>query len=463
MSSKTNTRRLLPAVMLSVGMAAPGMAMAQSDREQALEARMAQMEEHIQQLVSQQRELRSELEQARSDAAQAQQQQAAAPAVAAAPAGKPAIQNVSIVPAAGPGTTFKFGGYIKADFIATRAADGQFADSASGRYLYMPGQTPVGGRSSSTDFDAHAKFSRFNLGVDSVTENGDKLGGFFEMDFFGSSASNYQTATNSYGLRLRHAYMYWNNWLAGQTWSNFVDTSVLPESADFIGVTDGVLMVRQAQIRYTNGPFSVALENPETTYLAHDTATRVNSDRGWMPDLTARYSWKGSWGQFSTSALVRQLRVDNGVTKDNDWGGGLAVTGKWNLGENDDLRYQLSAGRGIARYIGLGIQSDAMMDANGELDAIDSLAGYVGWQHRFNSKLRTNLIYARSDYDIDDVRLNPFRSDITRNVQSVRANLMYSPMPRINLGAELMYGRREVEDGQKGDITRLQFSTKYVF
>ena len=195
------------------------------------------------------------------------------------PAGKQRIQAVSITPGAVPGTTFKVGGFIKADFLVTQTGDGQLADDATGRALYLPGQTPVGGARSGVDSNAHAKFSRFNLGVDSVTDNGNKMGALVEMDFFGGALGN-QNATNTYGVTLRHAYMYWNNWLAGQTWSNFMDPGSIPEAADFVGPTDGVIFVRQAQIRYTKGGFSVALENPETTLVGS-----TSSDRGALPAL----------------------------------------------------------------------------------------------------------------------------------------------------------------------------------
>ena len=49
-----------------------------------------------------------------------------------------------------------------------------------------------------------------------------------------------------------------------------------------------MIFVRQAQVRYTQGGFSVALENPETTLIG-----TTSSDRGSMPDLTVRYGWKG--------------------------------------------------------------------------------------------------------------------------------------------------------------------------
>jgi len=52
---------------------------------------------------------------------------------------------------------------------------------------------------------------------------------------------------------------------------------------------------------------------------------------------------------------------------------------------------------------------------------------------------------------------------VTKSVQSIRGNIFYSPLPKVDVGAELMYGKREIENGNKGDITRLQFTTKYSF
>ncbi|HAV71449.1 MAG TPA: hypothetical protein DCX91_05895, partial [Stenotrophomonas sp.] len=97
--------------------------------------------------------------------------------------------------------------------------------------------------------------------------------------------------------------------------------------------------------------------------------------------------------------------------------------------------------------------------ARDELNPTGVLAGYVGWRHAFTPKLRTNLIYARSDYD-NDGSLGPL---VTKSVQSIRGNVFYTPMPKVDVGAELMYGVREIEDGRKGDISRLQFTTKYSF
>ncbi len=457
---KTVRKPLVAALV--VALVAPGMAFAQTAREQALEARVLELERQVQLLLSTQQQQQGVITQAQSDVQQVRTVQAERATTPAVPAGKQPVQVTSITPGAAPGTTFKFGGFIKADFLATQTGDGQLADDATGRALYLPGQTPVhgaggSGERSSVDYNAHAKFSRFNLGVDHVTDSGDKAGALVEMDFFGNSLGN-QSATNTYGVTLRHAYMYWNNWLAGQTWSNFMDAASIPEAVDFVGPTDGVVFVRQAQVRYTKGGLSVALENPETTLVG-----AANSDRGSLPDLTVRYGWKGDWGTFGIAGLLRQLKVDNHATgaDASKMAGGLTLGGKWVMGDSDSLHYQLTGGEGISRYIGLGITGDSAYDAiRDELDPTGVVAAYVGWRHAFSPKLRTNLIYARSDYDNDASITGPL---VTRSVQSIRGNVFYTPMPKVDVGAELMYGVREIEDGRKGDISRLQFTTKYSF
>lgn len=454
------------AAALSLTMMVSGGALAQSEadggeRERALERRVAELERQVQSLLSTQTRGGSP---ATTSATTAVGGREAAPAAVPAAAKAP-IQVGSIVPKAAPGTTFAFGGFIKADFLATRTGEGQYADDATGRSLYLPGSIPVGGSGSNTDYNAHAKFSRINFAVDNVGEGGEKAGAMVEMDFFGNALGN-QTTTNTYGATLRHAYMYWNGWLAGQTWSNFMDAASLPEAGDFVGVTDGVVFTRQTQIRYTRGGLSIALENPETTLFSRSAAgvvTSGNSDRGALPDLTVRYGWKGDWGTFGVAALARRLEIDNQSTgaKASTFGGGLTVGGKWQLGANDSLSYQLSGGQGIARYVGLSVTQDAAFDiSRDDFDATGVVAGYLAWRHQFGPRLRTTLMYSRSDYDHD---LTITGDGVTKTVQSVRGNVFYSPLSKVDIGAELMYGKREIESGAEGDITRLQFTTKYSF
>ena len=52
---------------------------------------------------------------------------------------------------------------------------------------------------------------------------------------------------------------------------------------------------------------------------------------------------------------------------------------------------------------------------------------------------------------------------ITRGTRSLHANLIYSPIPRLDIGAELGWGERELENGQQGALKRIHTSVKYSF
>jgi len=479
-TSKAAIRRRPLAAALLIALALPGVSFAQTAKEKELEARVAQLEAMVQQLVAQQQQQQTQISEVKTAQATAPAAPAAAPATAAAGAQKVSpIQGTTITPAANPNSKFYYGGFIKLDASLTSTNDGDIPDGTVGRLFYVPKSIPVGQghvREGGTDTDMGANFSRFWFGVDSVTDNDDKLKAYLEFDLFGGGSTAFtgnEVATNTYALTLRQAYVQWNNWLAGQTWTNFQDVAALPDTVDFLGPTEGTVFVRQAQLRYTNGPWSFSMENPETVYTPFNgNMAQIAGDDGPMPDLTARYTFKGDWGHFGIAGLVRQLKYQQAgalatptaparpSVEDDSTGYGLSVSGKFNLGKNDDIRYMVTGGSGIGRYIGLALNNDAVLDSTGDLDNIDVIAGFVGWRHVFSPKLRTNLFYSRADYD-QDVDLTGL--GITKGAQSAHLNVIYTPLPKLDLGAELIWGQRELENGDRGDLNRLQTHVKYNF
>jgi len=51
----------------------------------------------------------------------------------------------------------------------------------------------------------------------------------------------------------------------------------------------------------------------------------------------------------------------------------------------------------------------------------------------------------------------------TVRAQSWRVNLIYSPFPKLDLGAELSHAQRRLENGEAGDLNRLHTHVKYSF
>ncbi|MEL1265816.1 DcaP family trimeric outer membrane transporter [Pseudoxanthomonas putridarboris] len=461
--SASMARRPLAAALF-VALIAPGMAFAQTAKEKALEARVAELERQVQLLLSSQQQQQTQISTTQEQVTQVQAAQAAQPAAA-----KPGIQQTPISAGAGPNTRFTYGGFIKLDASVTSTNDGDIADGSVGRLFYVPKTIPVGGgaaREGGANTDMGANFSRFWFATDTDLDSGDKIKSYLEFDLFGGGSTAFtgnEVATNTYALTLRQAYVTWNNWLAGQAWTNFQDTAALPDTVDFLGPTEGTVFVRQAQLRYTKGPWSVSVENPETVLTPYQgNMAQIQADKGAVPDFTVRYNPKGDWGHFSVAGLVRQLKYRNGPADidEDKFGYGISISGKWNLGANDDIRYMLTGGEGIGRYVGLALNNDAVLDVDGNLDNIGVLAGFVGWRHAFGPKLRTNVFYSRAEYD-NETALTGL--GITKGAQSAHVNLIYTPLPKLDVGAELIWGKRELENGDSGELNRLQTHIKYTF
>lgn len=444
------------ALALAVALALPATALAQTDKERELEARIAQLEQLVQTLVSQQQQTSQQV----SEQVTKQVSEQVAAATAAKPAAG-AMQSARITPNANPNTSFSFGGFIKLDAMLTNTNGGEIADGSAGRLLYLPGAIPVGAADEGTDLDVHSQFSRFWFGADSTLDSGDKLKAYLEFDLFGGALGN-EVSTNTYGVTVRHAFASWNNWLAGQTWSNFQDVAALPDAVDFIGPTDGTVFVRQSQVRYTSGGWAVSLENPETIVTPFQgNGGRIASDDNVVPDLIARYTTKGSWGHFSVAGMLRQLKYETTTgIDDSTTGFGVSVSGRYNFDANNDVRFMVNAGQGISRYIGLAISNDAVLDASGKLDTIDMVSGFVGFRHAFTPTVRGNVYYSGAFFD-NATGLTGL--GITQKVQSVAANVIWSPLPKLDLGVEARYGQRELENGVDGELKRLQFHAKYSF
>ena len=455
MDARKTRKRL--ALAITAALLLPGMAFAQTAKEKELEARIAQLEAQVQALIGAQQQQQATLTQTQTALDEVRVAQAA-------PAdGKPKIQSSPILTAGNPDGRFSFGGFIKLDAMYTDTSDGEIADGSAGRMFYLPSAIPVGGSDESGgDIDTTAQFSRFWFAADGEVQ-GHKTRAYLEFDLFGGGMANLgnQTSTNTHGVTLRQAYVSWDKWLAGQTWSNFQDVAALPDAVDFVGPTEGTTFVRQAQLRYTNGAFSVALENPQTSVNQYRGTARITSDDASVPDVTARYTKKGDWGHFSVAGLARQLQYQTATTDASGTGYGVSVSGKFNMGKRDDIRYMLTGGTGIGRYVGFALGADGTLDAaNGDIESTGVLAGFVAWRHVFDPKLRGNLMVSRAQFD-NDTDWTGF--GVTKSAQSVHANLIYSPFPKLDIGAELTWGNRELESGADGGLRRIQTTVKYSF
>lgn len=409
------------------------------------------LEERIEQLERQLQELSEKLSSAPPPP----------PAPAPKPADAPAIQAKPITPNAVSGTRFLYSGFVKLDTMWSDYDSGEIADGSIGRDFYLPSTIPVGGADEGVDFDSHIKQSRFIFGTDTDLANGGLLSSRLEVDLYGSALGD-ERATNTYGVQVRHAYVQYRQWLIGQTWSNFMDAAALPETADFIGPTEGTIFVRQPMVRYTMGNWSFSAENPETTITPFNGGTRISSDDNSIPDLTATYTWKLANGYLRAAALLRQLKYQTtgtGAINDSTEGGALSLAGKINFGPHD-LRFSVTGGEGIGRYVGVNFNNDVVLTSAGELDAISGWAAFVAWRQVWNDRVRSNFMLSTSEYD-NNAALTGLSAN--KSSWSWAVNAIYAPTPKLDVGLELRFAEREIESGANGELRRLQAVAKYSF
>jgi hypothetical protein len=359
------------------------------------------------------------------------------------------------------GTRFKLGGYVDFDFHHTRTSDGAIASNSIARDFYIPGATPVGGGDGVAVTDFTAEASRISVTADRMI-NGKKALGYVELDFLGSLQGN-ERVSSSFSPRLRHAFLDYNNWRIGQTWSTFQDTSSIPESASFLALSDGMVFIRQAQIRYTAGPWQLALENGNSTVTDVDGATRIESDTNLLPDLVVRYNIKGDCGSVSISGLVHELRHETGALDERHSVVAASIAGRLKVGRRDDIRFNVFTGDGLGRYVGLNAANSAAIDiVSSSLKEISSTGGFVAWRHPFGETARFNIGYSRLTIDQPDflTTVNPLA---VKSVESYYTAVLWDVAPRLTMGIEAMYGQREVENETDGNISRVTFSSKYAF
>ncbi|WP_075604046.1 DcaP family trimeric outer membrane transporter [Saccharicrinis aurantiacus] len=355
-------------------------------------------------------------------------------------------------------TSFNFGGYIKADFINTWYQNGDVGERSPLRDFHLPGHIPVGPSDQNFDLDYHTKESRFNFDVKSNIL-GKEIHGFIELDFMLSSAGD-EKVSNSFNPRLRHAYFEWDRLLVGQTWSSFM-VVVVPDEIDFSGALDGLVFVRQLQIRYKAGSWWFALENPETTITEYQGSATNVTDSEILPDIIVRKNFSGHWGNWTIAAIGRTLHKRDSLSN-STVGFGLTTGGKLVVGgQGDDFRAVATYGSGLGRYLAAGFLSGAVVDENQKLNVIQTINGYIAYNHFWKPKTLSSSFSLSAYKAMHNNEL--VSNDINDMSYSISGNLKWDPVSKLRLGVEYIYAGRELLDGTSGTFHRIQFAAKYTF
>jgi len=380
------------------------------------------------------------------------------------------------------GTRFQYGGFVKADMLSSDYSDGDKATAGVGDDFLVPSTIPIGGESGDRKLDFHAKTSRLWFKTFTPTDVG-TIRTHLEMDFAVNQLGD-ERISNSSPNRMRQAYFAWDynensSIMAGQSWATFFNVGTLPDTLDFVGPV-GTLFQRQTQIRWTHkltngGKVMMSVENPSTGLYGTEGSTGAgnsNFDNNRYPDFVARYDSTFGGLSYSVAGVVREIKYKQtfensvGTTINGDEeevGGAISIAGKWKVFSTDDIKFQVNYGNALGRYMGLQSYRDGTIKDDGDIDLSKTIGGFIAYRHFWNSKWRSSLVLSASDADND----SSIQGISANAYQSVHANLLYSPTPKMTIGGEYIYANKEIEGEINGDdeghLGRAQFSMKYVF
>ena len=368
-----------------------------------------------------------------------------------------------------PGTNaaYRVGGYVKFNYVSS-------LDPIASKDRFIVGSIPVEDAQSAevgANTSLTANQTRINFDLREKSSVG-QFRAFVEGDFAGVGDT----------FRLRHAYGQFRYFLTGKTWSAFYDAQANMEELDFEGV-NGQTVLRQAQMRYfpeigENFDLIFSLEDPVTEATDYD-FNNVGADpdefsqqatsSSEQPDFVAsvRRNWFGRW-HLKTAIVLRKLAAQSVFTpglEPSTTAFAISASGVFKVpfwGEQDNIKFQLMGGRGVGRYMNdtntLG-GLDAVFAPDGSLDALPIFGGYSAFQHFWSEKMRSTFLY--SLVKIDNYNYQP--DDSYKKTERFSGNFVWSPIRRVDIGAELIWGRRTNKDNNDASALQVQLATMYKF
>ena len=164
---------------------------------------------------------------------------------------------------------------------------------------------------------------------------------------------------------------------------------------------------------------------------------------------------------IQASLLVRQLRGEVAVQA----GDTLATTGiganisgvvvpRWNA--HDRVKFAVNVGSRIGRYIAdlssLGGQDAVYDPVQDRLRALPVWSGYFGYEHAWSRAFTTAVTYGVVDVSNLDIQLE----DAFHRTQRTSINLMWNPVPFVDIVVEYLAGTRVNKNGQRASSSQIQ-------
>lgn len=357
------------------------------------------------------------------------------------------------------GAEFELYGNVRAD--ASYQAKGP-----STMYNYIsavPLEGSVNEGNNSDKFQSTLNATRFGFNFKTPKIGEHSVGGKVEMDFFGGAGRD--------SFRIRHAYLTYDQWLIGQTWSNFNAIEYFPETVD-ASLSVGGSLTRVPQVKFSypvdkNMNLAFSLEDSKAETVTTTGTQGFTTDaraKLKLPSAVGRLNYKFDNGSALSGRLFLTQKSTNHEGNDDFLAWGAALGGKYQVAENTLLRFDYNHIKGDTKNV-LWSNYAYVFDVNGEMKPNEFDVVTLGLTQKITPKIRSTLGFGYMRANTDNHFSDLVRNDLTQNKELKEGwiNMFYNPVKPINLGVEYMYGERKTFDDQKGIDNRVNFTAIYDF
>jgi hypothetical protein len=304
-------------------------------------------------------------------------------------------------------------------------------------------------------FDMNAKGSQLSVDVRAPDMPGN-FRFYYQNDFFGGGTMGY---------RLKQLYGQFFNVTAGFTFSIFEDPDVWPDTVDYEG-PNSAIFARQATVRYLlplneHWQLNFGIQEPSSDVDGgggiHSGAVPNNQ----APDGGMNVRWEDAkigHVQFAAISRILGSRTPDLNDEQNAFGWGLNLSGAFNLFKHDSLQAQVTYGEGIFHFANDNFfNNDAAFDNSGDLKALPYLGLMAGYTHRWNDEFRSTLSMGYINVD-NEASQGP---NAYHQTYYGSLNVIWQLRKRLSIGFEALYGKKEVQSGETGDVFRAQVGMVY--
>jgi hypothetical protein len=278
-----------------------------------------------------------------------------------------------------------------------------------------------------------AQSSRLSIRVDAPLPEArfDRLAGYFEMDFSGTTPGNIAVSSSSAGFRLRQAFAEVQyagafSLAAGQAFSLMTpprsQLSIWPSDYELSQAVDtnylaGLTWDRAPQVRFTwhfspRFNWAVSVENPEQQIgsawvrlpacCADDIAAQYNtgdqalSVPNLLPDFVTRVAWNPKPAFHLDAGGVLRVFRHTVAPYDRDFkdtGGGVSVNGRVNPARGTRMLGQFASGSGLGRYAG-ALAPDTAFREDGSIAPVRTRSWVLGVEQAISPRLAAAGYYS---------------------------------------------------------------------